>query len=115
MEQTFGQRLKFYRDQRGISSYELARIINVTQPNISQMENDARVPDMNKLINLSQALGVSIDELVGNPLIRRQTMIINNKEIEVVSQAIQDARDEGVTDDQLIEGIRFIRKMKEQA
>ncbi len=61
----FGTKLNLLRKNRGLSQEELAQRINVTRQTISKWELGDTIPDMTKLIELSQLFEISIDELVG--------------------------------------------------
>jgi transcriptional regulator with XRE-family HTH domain len=51
-----GNRIKFYRKVKGYTLKELAEIIGVTYPYISDMENNKKSPSMETLQKLSNAL-----------------------------------------------------------
>jgi len=61
---TLGERIAALRNDRGLSQAELAEKLNVSRQSISKWERDASVPELDKLVVLSDAFGVSIDELV---------------------------------------------------
>lgn len=56
--------LKEWRKKRGLSQQELANIMGVHQTMISDYEKGAQVPSVQRLIQLSQILNISLDELV---------------------------------------------------
>lgn len=62
----FKENLMRLRKERGLSQEQLANEINVTRQTISKWELGDTVPDMNKLIELSRLLNISVDELIGN-------------------------------------------------
>ena len=56
------------RSQRGLSQSDLADALDVSRQSVSKWETNASVPDLDKLIKLSQFFGISLDELVtGEP------------------------------------------------
>lgn len=61
---SFGKNLKSVREFLGMSQAELAKRAKMTPPAVSQFESESREPNLKSLINLSKALGVSIDRLV---------------------------------------------------
>lgn len=56
--------LKAYRKAVGISQEELAAQLGVSQVAVSQWESGRTHPGFEKIIKLSDILGVTIDELV---------------------------------------------------
>ena len=65
MNETFGQRFTRLRKQRNITQEELGERIGVSGQAVSKWENDASMPDISLLVQLSEILGVSLDELLG--------------------------------------------------
>lgn len=63
--QSFGQRLLQIRKAMGLTQTELGKRIGVSQRIIHHYENKAEYPPTQKLIELAQALGMSVDELLG--------------------------------------------------
>ncbi|MBU1341007.1 MAG: helix-turn-helix domain-containing protein [Proteobacteria bacterium] len=62
---TFGQRLVQIRKAMGLTQTELGDRIGVSQRIIHHYENKADYPPTLKLIELAQALNMSVDELLG--------------------------------------------------
>ncbi len=63
--ETFGQRLKRLRIEKGIGQIELAKMIGVGKSIISQWELDRCEPTLSKLVSLSRFFEVTIDYLAG--------------------------------------------------
>ena len=61
---TFSEKLTGLRRKSGMSQEQLADRLGVTRQSVSKWENDASVPDLEKLVKLSGVFGVSLDELV---------------------------------------------------
>lgn len=59
-----GQSIRRLREQAGFTSQELAEMANVSQPYISQIENDHRQPGYNTLLAIATALNVPIEHFV---------------------------------------------------
>ena len=72
MKESFGQRFSRLRKQRGLTQEELAEKVGLSGQAVSKWENDASMPDVSLLVDLSEILGVSLDELLGKvePLTR---------------------------------------------
>jgi transcriptional regulator with XRE-family HTH domain len=62
---TFGKRLKSLREDKGLAQSELARLADVSPSLINLMESGQRSPSLATLQDLADALGTSIDYLVG--------------------------------------------------
>ena len=60
-----GKRLKEIRMKRGMSQQKLGDLIGVTKVSICGYENGTRVPTIDNLIKLSDALNVTVDYLLG--------------------------------------------------
>ena len=62
----FGRRIKMMRTLLGMTQLDLAKKLGVTTQAITTYEKGKREPGFRNLIGLSQALGVSVDWLIGN-------------------------------------------------
>lgn len=61
----FSEKLPELRRAGGMSQEELASKIGVSRQAVSKWETGEAMPDLNKLLALSDALGVSLDQLCG--------------------------------------------------
>lgn len=61
---SFGQRLAQIRKARGLTQEELGQRIGVSQRIMHHYENKADYPPAQKIIELAQALDMSVDELL---------------------------------------------------
>ena len=61
----FGARLAKLRQAQGLSQAELAKIIGISQPMIEYYERRAKNPGVDFAVKAAQALGVTVDELLG--------------------------------------------------
>ena len=61
---SFASNLKKYRSQMGLTQEQLATIVKVTPQAVSKWETGSSFPDCAYLIQLSDVLGVSIDDLL---------------------------------------------------
>lgn len=65
---TLGETIKQYRAEKGMSQGDLADALDVSRQSVSKWENDLAVPELDKLVKLSEIFGVTLDELVkGKP------------------------------------------------
>jgi transcriptional regulator with XRE-family HTH domain len=53
------------REQKGLSQISLAKQLNISNTTLSQYENNKRIPSLDILINISDILDVSVDEIIG--------------------------------------------------
>ena len=60
-------RLKTLREAAGLSQRELARRIGQDQSNIRFWESTGKIPRSDTLVPIAEALGVSVEELLGQP------------------------------------------------
>lgn len=63
--ETFGERLRTLRQERGIGQIELAKKLDVGKSIISLWEQNKCEPTLSKLIAMAMFFGVSIDYLAG--------------------------------------------------
>ena len=59
-----GQQIYELRTKKGLSQGELAEALDVSRQSVSKWETGSSVPELDKLIKLSQLFGVTLDELV---------------------------------------------------
>ena len=59
-----GEKIYKLRTKQGLSQGDLAEHLNVSRQSISKWETGGSTPDLDKLINISQLFGVTLDELV---------------------------------------------------
>lgn len=65
VELTIGQAMKRTRKSKGISGRKLSEMTGYHATIISRWENDIQMPNLGSVIDVADALGVSIDELIG--------------------------------------------------
>ena len=58
-------RIKLLRTQKGLTQVQLAKLMNISQSNLSGWESEKWQPDNDSLINLANYFDVSIDYLLG--------------------------------------------------
>ena len=61
-----GETILKNRQTRGLSQEKLAELVGVSRQAVSKWEVGDAIPDTDKLIPLARALGISVDELLGN-------------------------------------------------
>ena len=69
-----GKRVKELRIKKGLSQQELGNTIGVTKVSVCGYESGSRIPNLEKLAKLADALGISTDYLLGREI------VVNNEE-----------------------------------
>lgn len=64
----FGERLYELRKEKNLSQGDLAGMLGVSRQSVSKWENNNSVPDLEKIVKLSEIFGVSTDSLVKNEI-----------------------------------------------
>lgn len=59
-----GRNLKLLREKNNMTQQQLADSAGVTRPFITDIENDKKMAKVQTLINIANALGCTLDELV---------------------------------------------------
>lgn len=70
---TLGQKIFELRNKQKMSQGDLAEKLNVSRQSISKWETDASVPELDKLIMLSDLFNITMDELVRDELPEKDT------------------------------------------
>lgn len=70
---TLGQKIFELRNQQKMSQGDLAEKLNVSRQSISKWETDASVPELDKLLMLSDLFHITMDELVKDELPEKST------------------------------------------
>lgn len=61
---TFGEKLKILRKEKGYSQEEFASLLNVSRQAVSKWESDRGTPEIDKLLQISNMFGVTLDYLL---------------------------------------------------
>ena len=127
-----GVKIKELRERLGITSQELAVQANVSQPYISQIENDRRQPSYNTLQAIAYALNTSIDYFLGSSdapspdrpaaldfsyhqkapagYLARETINLNS--LVDYAVPIDNARRAGITPEELCDAVEALKKLR---
>ena len=63
-----GDRIRLYRESNGFSQETLAEKTNLSRENINRFENASRKPGIDAIVDIANALGVSIEDLLVDSL-----------------------------------------------
>lgn len=61
---SLGENIRTLRAERSLSQNDLAEALDVSRQSVSKWETDGAVPDLDKLVKMSELFGVTLDELV---------------------------------------------------
>lgn len=69
-----GSRIKYYRSVRNISQEDLAAKLNVSRRHLTNIETGLKIPSLDLLISIANALDVSADDLLIDSLKHSSSM-----------------------------------------
>ena len=81
-----GETIYSLRTEKNLSQGDLAEILEVSRQSVSKWENNSAVPDLDKIIKLSEIFGVSLDELVKGEKTIKETAPEVKTEVVYVKQ-----------------------------
>jgi len=129
----FSKRLKELRTQKGIYQKELAEVLGVSRPTITQYEQGKRNPDTDMLNNIADYFEVSVDYLLGrtnkkNEMAKLEKIapkgtleLLNEEELEFLLEIANDNQRQvllresrGLTDSDLAKAIKIIKAFAEE-
>ncbi len=61
---TLGERLQKLRKEKGLSQDQMAEALNVSRQAVSKWERDEAIPEIDKIIKLSEIFSISIDSIL---------------------------------------------------
>lgn len=86
---TIAERIRLYRQQKGLSQAELAEKSQVNNKSLSRYELGSSIPPADALKNIADALGISTDALLNDDIIS-----IKDKELLQKFEVIQEMNEE---------------------
>lgn len=89
----FSEKLAELRRRRGLSQEQLADALGVTRQSVSKWEGGAAMPELAKLVALSELFGISVDYLVKDYLEEPQTLEMDREDrtqTERLEQKVDD-------------------------
>lgn len=128
---TLGDKIKYAREKLELKPQELAGKVKISQPYMSQIENNSRKPGRETLIRISKVLNFPLDFFISNdidipPKEDRLTemtvctpdgksMTVNPGKYINYFAMLDDATNAGLSEKEIHEAIQFAIKMKTQA
>lgn len=90
-----GARLRELRKAKKLSTRELAKITNISQPVISRLENNARAADVNLIESICHALGLTLDEFfTGSNILEQESLPPEGNRFMDINKRIVQLREE---------------------
>ena len=87
-----GERISKRRKEKGISQEQLAEIMHVSRQSVSLWENDQTIPSMEKLLQLSEVLNISMNVLAGNELsLEENGLPIASAKTQISTKVIEES------------------------
>lgn len=100
-------RILHERKSRGFSQIELSKRAKITPAALSQIEKGLRVPSIPVLYRLSDALGVTLDYLVGTTETSELHGLLQHEEVKAFYQGFQGLSPEDK--ETIIKNIEFLK------
>ncbi len=90
----FGRKIKIAREDLGLTQFELAEKIDVSQNFLGDIERGIKLPSLNKLIALSNTLKISLDymfaESLDNVVYEQEEVYYTDKQLAVINKVIRE-------------------------
>lgn len=80
----FGENLKKFRNNKGLSQIKLSKLLNVSQQTVGSWEINRTSPDPEMIKKISEILDVSADKLLG---LDKKTLTVNSDRIDTKVQS----------------------------
>ena len=74
-----GRRIRMLRMKRGVTQYQLAELIDVSNVYISNLESGKRTPSVDTLIHIANALDVSTDDILYDCLENHRSKVLHDE------------------------------------
>lgn len=71
----FSKKLQELRKKKGLSQEKLAELLNISRQSVSKLETGQAYPEMDKLIKLSDLFKITLDDLVKDGKIEKNTKL----------------------------------------
>lgn len=88
MKDSFGKKFAELRKEKGYTQEDIALKLNVSAQAVSKWENDISFPDITLLLDISNLLGVSVDELLGK-VAPTPTVVFNEEKKSIQSMLLK--------------------------
>lgn len=111
MAESMGERIARLMKAKNLSQKELAKAIESTEASVSRYLSDAREPGPKVLVRIADALGVTVDEIVGKEdpadfatefprirllLARNSKILTNEQKKEIINALLSDPAEDDI-------------------
>ncbi len=79
---TFGEKIQLLRKEKSISQEQFAEVMNVSRQAVSKWELNQSYPEVDKIIEVSNYFGVSLDDLMND---EKESPNVMDQDLEVQS------------------------------
>ena len=86
-----GKKITEGRRAKGMTQMALADALGISYQAVSSWENGRTMPDISKLPEISELLGISVDEILGKEAPAVQAALANDKEVTLSPEDIAEA------------------------
>ena len=97
-----GDRIKYIRGQKEVSQEKLAEMSDLSRENINRIENANKIPGIDALVRIANALHVSVDDLLVDSLeysvstadseLHRLLLDCNKIEEQIITKTAQELK-----------------------
>lgn len=91
--QTIGKRLAEIRKSKKLKQTELAKMLNVSQQVISNIERNVTAPDIEQLKKIADIYNISLDELVGREFFGDDADEVERRIISYIKQMDNECKE----------------------
>ena len=81
-----GERIYKLRTEKNLSQGDLAELLDVSRQSISKWENNSSVPELEKIVKLSEIFEVSLDELVKGEALPKRTESVTSIQQDITEK-----------------------------
>lgn len=85
----FGETIYTLRTKNNLSQGELADKLDVSRQSVSKWENNVAVPELDKIIRMSEIFGVTVDSLVKGEEYTKQEIVQPQTVVQVVKEPME--------------------------
>jgi len=99
MDMIIGQRIKFFREDAGLTQHQLAEMADISREAIGNYEKGRRVPPVDIAQRIATALNMSVDDLIypDGTKPKKASVPLNDESLEALAKSL-DARSKIITD-----------------
>ena len=102
-----GNRIKKLREEKDLKQEQLAKILSISPSAIGMYERDEREPNDELTLKIADFFNVSTDYLLGKSDIRNPEETIEKEFKSIYAKEI-----EGLTEEEIIDALRFYKQIK---